>query len=126
MVRAVLPAGIELIPLQIRSANKWLDPELPSLKGKLIGVVSSWVDFTRDCADDAGGGGSGSGSAGSAQSDASRAGSADWTKQVRSSAMRIRRQRASCQRGRGCLYFRCWPMRSRVELSKFSDSSQFL
>jgi GntR family transcriptional regulator len=45
MVRAVLPAGIELIPLQIRSANKWLDPELPSLKGKLIGVVSNWLDF---------------------------------------------------------------------------------
>lgn len=45
MVRAALPAGLELIPLQIRSANKWLDPELPSLKGKLIGVVSNWVDF---------------------------------------------------------------------------------
>jgi DNA-binding transcriptional regulator YhcF (GntR family) len=45
MVRAVLPAGIELIPVQIRSANKWLDPELPSLQGRLIGVVSNWVDF---------------------------------------------------------------------------------
>jgi DNA-binding transcriptional regulator YhcF (GntR family) len=45
MVRAVLPAGVELITLQIRSANKWLDPELPSLKGRLIGVVSNWVDF---------------------------------------------------------------------------------
>jgi DNA-binding transcriptional regulator YhcF (GntR family) len=45
MVRAVLPAGLELIPLQIRSANRWLDPELPSLKGKLIGVVSAWLDF---------------------------------------------------------------------------------
>lgn len=45
MVRAVLPAGLELIPLQIRSANKWLDPELPSLKGRLIGVVSNWGDF---------------------------------------------------------------------------------
>lgn len=45
MIRAVLPAGIELVTLQIRSANKWLDPELPSLKGKLIGVVSSWLDF---------------------------------------------------------------------------------
>ena len=45
MVRAALPAGLELIPLQIRSANKWLDPELPSLKGMLIGVVSNWVDF---------------------------------------------------------------------------------
>jgi DNA-binding transcriptional regulator YhcF (GntR family) len=45
MVRAVLPAGVELITLQIRSANKWLDPELPSLKRRLIGVVSNWVDF---------------------------------------------------------------------------------
>jgi DNA-binding transcriptional regulator YhcF (GntR family) len=45
LVRAALPAGIELITLQIRSANKWLDPELPSLKGKLIGVVSAWADF---------------------------------------------------------------------------------
>ena len=45
VVRSVLPAGIELVPLQIRSANKWLDPELPSLKGKLIGVVSHWTDF---------------------------------------------------------------------------------
>ena len=45
MVRAVLPAGMELILLQIRSANKWLDPELPSLKGRMIGVVSNWVDF---------------------------------------------------------------------------------
>lgn len=45
LVRAMLPAGIELITLQIRSANKWLDPELPSLHGKLIGVVSDWIDF---------------------------------------------------------------------------------
>ena len=45
MVRAALPAGLELIPLQIRSANRWLDPELPSLKNKMIGVVSAWVDF---------------------------------------------------------------------------------
>lgn len=44
-VRALLPAGIELVTLQIRSANKWLDPELPSLKGRLIGVVSHWTDF---------------------------------------------------------------------------------
>jgi DNA-binding transcriptional regulator YhcF (GntR family) len=44
-VRAILPAGIELVTLQIRSANKWLDPELPSLTGKLIGVVSHWADF---------------------------------------------------------------------------------
>jgi len=45
MVHAVLPAGLELIPLQIRSANRWLDPELPSLKNKMIGVVSAWEDF---------------------------------------------------------------------------------
>lgn len=45
MARTVLPAGLELIPLQIRSANKWLDPELPSLQRKLIGVVSNWIDF---------------------------------------------------------------------------------
>jgi DNA-binding transcriptional regulator YhcF (GntR family) len=43
-VRALLPVGVELITLQIRSANQWLAPELPSLKGKLIGVVSDWVD----------------------------------------------------------------------------------
>ena len=45
MVRAALPQGLELIPLQIRSANRWLDPELPSLKGKMIGVASAWEDF---------------------------------------------------------------------------------
>jgi DNA-binding transcriptional regulator YhcF (GntR family) len=45
IIRSVLPAGIELITLQIRSANKWLDPELPKLTGKLIGVVSRWNDF---------------------------------------------------------------------------------
>jgi DNA-binding transcriptional regulator YhcF (GntR family) len=44
-VRAILPAGVELITLQIRSANAWLDPWLPSLKGRLIGVVSEWPDF---------------------------------------------------------------------------------
>jgi DNA-binding transcriptional regulator YhcF (GntR family) len=44
-VRAILPAGVELITLQIRSANAWLDPWLPSLKGQLIGVVSHWADF---------------------------------------------------------------------------------
>jgi GntR family transcriptional regulator len=45
MVRAAIPAGLELIPLQIRSANRWLDPELPSLKNMMIGVVSPWIDF---------------------------------------------------------------------------------
>ncbi len=44
-VRAVLPAGVELITLQIRSARAWLDSWLPSLKGGLIGVVSRWPDF---------------------------------------------------------------------------------
>ncbi|MGA3129745.1 MAG: GntR family transcriptional regulator [Terracidiphilus sp.] len=44
-VRALLPAGLELVTLQIRSATKWLGPELPSLKGKLIAVVSHWDDF---------------------------------------------------------------------------------
>ena len=44
-VRALLPAGLELVTLQIRSATKWLGPELPALKGKLIGVVSHWDDF---------------------------------------------------------------------------------
>lgn len=46
IVRNALPAGIELVTLPIRSANKWLDPELPALRGRLIGVVSSWLDFT--------------------------------------------------------------------------------
>jgi DNA-binding transcriptional regulator YhcF (GntR family) len=44
-VRALLPVGVELITLQIRSANQWLAPEIPSLKGRLIGVVSNWEDF---------------------------------------------------------------------------------
>jgi DNA-binding transcriptional regulator YhcF (GntR family) len=45
IVRTALIAGIELVTLPIRSANKWLDPELPSLAGNLIGVVSAWNDF---------------------------------------------------------------------------------
>jgi GntR family transcriptional regulator len=45
-VRAVLPAGVELITLQIRSARAWLDSWLASLKGRqLIGVASRWPDF---------------------------------------------------------------------------------
>lgn len=45
-VRAILPAGVELITLQIRSARAWLDSWLSSLKGRqLIGVVSRWPDF---------------------------------------------------------------------------------
>ncbi len=45
VTRDVLPAGIELVPLQIRSANAWLGPWLPSLEGKLIGVASAWPEF---------------------------------------------------------------------------------
>jgi len=44
-VRELLPAGVELITLQIRSARAWLDSWLPSLKGGLIGVASRWPDF---------------------------------------------------------------------------------
>ena len=45
-VRAILPAGVELITLQIRSARAWLDSWLPSLRGRrLIGVASRWPDF---------------------------------------------------------------------------------
>jgi GntR family transcriptional regulator len=45
-VRALLPMGVELITLQIRSARAWLDSWLPSLKGRgLIGVASRWPDF---------------------------------------------------------------------------------
>ena len=44
-IRAVLPSGVELITIQIRSARAWLDSWLPSLKGGLIGVVSRWPDF---------------------------------------------------------------------------------
>lgn len=45
MVRTALPAGIELVTLPIRSANKWLHPELPTFADKLIGVVSAWTNF---------------------------------------------------------------------------------
>ena len=48
-VRGVLPAGIELITLQIRSAKGWLEPWLPawggSVEGRLIGVASHWPEF---------------------------------------------------------------------------------
>jgi GntR family transcriptional regulator len=44
-VRAVLPSGIELITLHIRSANAWLGPWLPELQGKLVGVASCWPEF---------------------------------------------------------------------------------
>lgn len=45
VVRAALPSGVELVTLQIRSANAWLDPRLPALKGKLVGVASHWSEF---------------------------------------------------------------------------------
>jgi GntR family transcriptional regulator len=45
MVRALLPSGIELITLQIRSANGWLGPWLPLVAGELLGVVSHWPEF---------------------------------------------------------------------------------
>ena len=45
VTRTALPAGVELVTLQIRSANAWLGPWLPSLKGKLIGVASAWPEF---------------------------------------------------------------------------------
>jgi DNA-binding transcriptional regulator YhcF (GntR family) len=45
MVRALLPAGVELITLPIRSANAWLAPSLPELKGRLLGVASHWPEF---------------------------------------------------------------------------------
>jgi DNA-binding transcriptional regulator YhcF (GntR family) len=45
VTRPVLPAGVELVTLRIRSANAWLGPWLPSLSGKLIGVASAWPEF---------------------------------------------------------------------------------
>jgi DNA-binding transcriptional regulator YhcF (GntR family) len=45
MVRAALPAGVELITLRIRSANAWLVPWLPVADGALIGVASHWPEF---------------------------------------------------------------------------------
>jgi GntR family transcriptional regulator len=49
LVRAALPAGIELITLQIRSAKGWLEPWLPawggSATGRMFGVASHWPEF---------------------------------------------------------------------------------
>jgi GntR family transcriptional regulator len=45
VIRALLPSGIELITLPIRSANAWLTPWLPVPSGHLIGVVSHWPEF---------------------------------------------------------------------------------
>jgi hypothetical protein len=44
-VRAVLPAGVELVVLPITSANHWLLPWMPAPKGLLIAVVSHWPEF---------------------------------------------------------------------------------
>jgi GntR family transcriptional regulator len=45
MVRALLPPGVELVTLQIRSAQTWLSPWLPAPEGHLIGVASRWPEF---------------------------------------------------------------------------------
>jgi DNA-binding transcriptional regulator YhcF (GntR family) len=45
LVRGLLPAGIELVTLQIRSANAWLSPWLPAPQGHLIGIASRWPEF---------------------------------------------------------------------------------
>jgi DNA-binding transcriptional regulator YhcF (GntR family) len=45
LVRAALPAGVELITLPIRSPNAWLNPWLPAPAASLIGVVSHWPEF---------------------------------------------------------------------------------
>ncbi len=44
-VRAVVPAGIELVVLPITSANQWLLPWMPAPQGLLIAVVSHWPEF---------------------------------------------------------------------------------
>jgi GntR family transcriptional regulator len=45
VVRAALPAGVELITLPIRSPNAWLNPWLPAPKASLIGIASHWPEF---------------------------------------------------------------------------------
>jgi GntR family transcriptional regulator len=44
-VRAALPKGVELVTLQIRSPNAWLNPWLPAPAGHLVGVASHWPEF---------------------------------------------------------------------------------
>lgn len=44
-VRAVVPAGVELVVLPITSANQWLMPWMPAPKALLIAVVSHWPEF---------------------------------------------------------------------------------
>jgi GntR family transcriptional regulator len=45
LVREVLPKGVELVTLPIRSPNMWLNPWLPAPSGHLVGVVSHWPEF---------------------------------------------------------------------------------
>jgi GntR family transcriptional regulator len=45
LVRALLPPGVELVTLQIRSATAWLSPWLPAPQGHLVGVASRWPEF---------------------------------------------------------------------------------
>jgi GntR family transcriptional regulator len=50
LVRAALPTGVELIPLQITSATAWLAPWMPILQKPtvnhhLVAIVSHWPDF---------------------------------------------------------------------------------
>ncbi|SNT27979.1 GntR family transcriptional regulator [Granulicella rosea] len=44
-VRALLPPGVELTTLAIRSAQSWLTPWMPAPKGHLLAVVSHWPEF---------------------------------------------------------------------------------
>ena len=44
-VRAVVPAGVELVVLPITSANQWLVPWMPAPQGLLVAVVSHWPEF---------------------------------------------------------------------------------
>ena len=45
LVRDLLPAGVELITLQITSATDFLIPLLPATSNQLIAIVSHWPDF---------------------------------------------------------------------------------
>lgn len=45
LIHDALPAGFELITLQITSANTWITPLLSHADGQLIAVVSRWPEF---------------------------------------------------------------------------------
>jgi len=45
LIRAALPAGVELVTLPIRSANMWLAPMVPAPQGVLVAVASHWPEF---------------------------------------------------------------------------------